>query len=62
MKLYCPLSIVNESALYAINEFHLVDRPDVVEAADMIAVLRKSELTWESVREAIDLVCPEIVN
>jgi len=68
MNYYAPMSIVNETALYAINEYCLVTRPDIVEHADMLAILegfilnQPSELRWDHIREAIEVVSPEMIH
>ena len=62
MKMYAPLSIVTECALNAIFMYGLCCRPDVVEAADMIAVVRGTELNADCVEEAFCLLEPRFVN
>jgi len=62
MKHYAPLSIVSECALNAIFDYGLSCRPDIVEQADMIAILRRTELTAECVEEAFCLMEPRFVN
>jgi len=59
---YAPYSIVHESGLEAIFEYGLSFEPDIIATADMIALLRRSELTEQIIEEAICLHIPEMVN